>query len=69
MLSAFACAASYGEDGLGLSQSQGRLCPSNYFQAFGGYAPGGSLVGSERWLTPRLDLIFRSSLSVLLDVN
>ena len=69
VLSALASAASYGEDGLGLSHSQGRLCPSYSFQAFGGYAPAGSLVGSQRWLTPRLDLVFYSSLSILLDVN
>ena len=61
VLSALASAASYSEDGLGLFHSQGRLCPSYSFQAFGGYAPAGSLVGSRRWLTPRLE--------VLLDVN
>ena len=61
MLSAFAGAASYGEDGLGLSHSQGWLCPSYFFQAYGDYAFVGSLVGSQKWLTPRLE--------VLLDVN
>ena len=64
--SAITGAASYDEDGLGLSHSQGRLCPSYFFQAFGGYTPAGSLVGSQKWLTPRLDLIL---LSVLLGDN
>ena len=67
VLSALADEASYGEDGLGLSHSQGRLCPSYFFQAFGGYASAWSLMDSQRWLTPRLDLDF--SLLVMLDVN
>ena len=64
VLSAFAGAASYGEDGLGLSHSQGWLCPSYFFQAYGDYAFVGSLVGSQRWLTPRLEVS-----EVLLNVN
>ena len=64
--SAIAGAASYGEDGLGLSHSLGQPCPSCSFQAFGGYGPTEPLLGSQRWLTSHLDLIF---LSVLLGDN
>jgi hypothetical protein len=67
--SAIASAASYGEDGFCLSHSQGRLCPSCSFQAFGGYAPARCLLGSQRWLASRLDLVFCLSLPVLLGVN
>ena len=64
--SVIACVVSYGEDGLDLSHSQGRLCPSYFFQAFGGYALAEPRLSSQRWLTSSLDLIL---LSVLLGVN
>ena len=37
-----------------------------FFQAFGGYAPTEPLLGSQRWLTSRLDLLL---LSFLLGIN
>ena len=69
VLSAIGSTTSYGEDGFCLSHSQGRLCPSCSFQAFGGYAPAWCLLGSHRWLTSRLDLVFCLLLPVLLGVN
>ena len=59
-------ATSYGEDGLSFSHSQERLCPPCSFQTFDGYALTESLLGSQRWLISRLDMIL---LSVLLGVN
>jgi hypothetical protein len=67
-LSKIAGVAFYGEDDVSLSHSQEQLYSSCYFQAFiGGYIPIVHLLGSQRWLPPRLDLV--SSLPILLDVN
>ena len=67
--SAIAGAASYGDDDFDFSHSQGRLCLSYFFQIFGGYAPAEHILGSRKWLTPRLDLVLCLSLSVLLGVH